>query len=127
MLGVRHSVTNDVLQEDLENPSGFFIYEAAYALHTSSASEPSYGGLGDPLDVVPQHLPVPLGSALTQPLSSLSSPCHFPGKFKFSDFPNKFVVKVEVNLLNEKLTRKGRFIVGSGIERSLNFWRCRLS
>ena len=34
------------------------------------------GGLGDPLDVVTENLPVPLGSSLAQTLASLASSGH---------------------------------------------------
>ena len=47
------------------------IDESGYPLDAAPPGQPPDGGLGDALDVVPQHLPMSLGSPLTQPLSSL--------------------------------------------------------
>ena len=73
VLGVGNSITDDVLQEDLEDAPGLLVYEAADTLDATTTCETANGGLGDALDVVAEDLPVPLGSALAQPLSSLSS------------------------------------------------------
>tara|TARA_R110002050_G_scaffold222866_1_gene358683 strand:+ start:454 stop:828 length:375 start_codon:yes stop_codon:yes gene_type:complete len=77
VLGVGDSVTDDVLKEGLEDTSGLLIDEARDTLDTTSASETTDGGFGDTLDVIAQHLTVTLGSALSEPLSSLSTSSHF--------------------------------------------------
>ena len=52
VLGVSHSVSDDVLKEDLENTSGFLVDEAGNALDTATASQSANSGLGDALDVI---------------------------------------------------------------------------
>ena len=58
----------------LKRYSHLLIDESGDPLNSSSPGQPPDGGLGDALDIVPQHLPVPLGSPLTQPLPSLPAP-----------------------------------------------------
>ena len=76
VLGVGHGVTDDGLKEDLEDTAGLLIDEAGDALDTATAGQPADGGLGDALDVVTKDLAVPLGAALAQTLSSLSTTRH---------------------------------------------------
>ena len=76
VLGVGDGISDDVLQEDLEDTSGLLVDEAGDTLDTTPSRQPSDGGLGDTLDVVPQHLPVTLGATLSEALSSLSSSGH---------------------------------------------------
>ena len=77
VLGVGHRVTNDVLEKDLQDASGFFIDETTDALDASSSGETADGGLGDALDVIAKDLAVTLGSSLAETLSSLSSSGHW--------------------------------------------------
>ncbi|XBH76261.1 hypothetical protein VPH35_102934 [Triticum aestivum] len=76
VLGVGDGVADDVLQEDLEHAAGLLVDEPRDALHAAPASQTTDGRLGDALDVVPEHLPVALGSALAQPLPSLAAARH---------------------------------------------------
>ena len=76
VLGVGDGITDDVLQEHLEDTTGLLVDEARDALHTTTASETADGRLGDTLDVVTQHLSVALGSALSESLSSFSTSRH---------------------------------------------------
>ena len=80
VLSVGHSVTDDVLKEDLQNTSGLLVDEAGDALHATSARQSADGRLGDALDVVSQDLSVSLGPALAQSLSSFSSAGHFDSR-----------------------------------------------
>ena len=73
VLGVGDGVTDDVLKEDLEDTAGLLVDEAGDALDTSPAGQPADSRLGDALDVVPENLAVPLGSALSESLSSFSA------------------------------------------------------
>ena len=73
MLGVGDSIPDDILQEDLEDTSGFFVDQARNTLDSTTTSKTTDGGLGDSLDVIPQHLPVTLGATLSQSFSSLST------------------------------------------------------
>lgn len=77
VLGVGHSVANHILQEDLEDAPSLLVDEAADTLHTTSASQTANRGLGDALDVVPENLPVTLGTSFAQALASLSTARHF--------------------------------------------------
>ena len=65
VFGVGDGVTDDVLKEDLEDTTGLFVDESGDALDTTTASQAVYGGLGDSLDVITQHLPVALGSSFS--------------------------------------------------------------
>lgn len=47
MLCVSHRVTNDVLQEDLENATGLLVDETRDTLDTATTSETTDGRLGD--------------------------------------------------------------------------------
>ena len=52
VLGVGDSIPDHVLQEDLQNSSGFFVDESRDTLDTTSASQSADGWLRDSLDVV---------------------------------------------------------------------------
>ena len=58
VLGVGDRITDDVLEEDLEDTAGLLVDEARDALHTATASQTADGGLGDALDVVAKDLAV---------------------------------------------------------------------
>ncbi len=73
---VGHGISDDVLKEDLEDPSSLLVDEARDTLDTSSTGETTDGRLRDPLDVVSQDFPMTLGSSFPQTLSSLSSAGH---------------------------------------------------
>ena len=64
VLGVGDGVSDDVLQEYLEDSSGLLIDEAGDSLDTTSAGKSADSGLGDSLDVVSQDLSVSLSTAL---------------------------------------------------------------
>jgi hypothetical protein len=76
VLSVSHSVADDVLEEHLEDRAGLLVDEAGDALHTTTASETTDGGLGDALDVVAEHLAVALGAALAESLTALAATRH---------------------------------------------------
>ena len=76
VLGVGHSVTDDVLQENLEDGAGLLVDEAADALDTTTASKTADSRLGDALDVVTQHLAVTLGATLSESFSSFATTRH---------------------------------------------------
>ena len=73
VLGVGNSVADDILEEDLEDSSGLFVDQTADTLDTTSTSKTTNSRLGDTLDVISKHLPVPLGSSLSQSFSSFPS------------------------------------------------------
>ena len=76
VLGVGNSVTDNVLEEDLEDTASLLVDEARDTLDTTTASETTDGGLGDTLDVITQDFAVPLGSAFSKTFASLSATRH---------------------------------------------------
>ena len=76
VLGVGDGIPDDVLKEDLEDTTGLLVDESRDTLDSSTASQPSDGGLGDSLDVVSQHLTVTLGTSLSKSLSSFTTSSH---------------------------------------------------
>lgn len=54
VLSVGDRVTDDVLEEDLEDTTGLLVDEAGDTLDTTTASETADSGLGNTLDVVTQ-------------------------------------------------------------------------
>jgi len=65
MLSVGDGVADHVLQEGLEDSTGLFVDHGADTLDSTTASETTDGRLGDALNVVPEHLAMTLGSALS--------------------------------------------------------------
>ena len=76
MFGVGDSVPDDVLKEHLQDTPGLLVDEARDTLDTATASQTPDGGLGDALDVIPEHLPVALGASLSESLASLAASSH---------------------------------------------------
>ena len=76
MFGVGDSISDDILEEHLEDPSGLLIDEPRDPLDSSPPCQSPDGRLGDTLDVVPQHLPMPLGAPLAQTLASFATSGH---------------------------------------------------
>jgi len=76
VFGVGDGIPDDVLKEDLEDSTGLLIDESRDTLDSSTASQPSDGGLSDALDVVSQHLAVTLGASLSKSLSSFATSSH---------------------------------------------------
>lgn len=73
VLGVGDCISDDVLEEHLQDSSGLLVDEAGDTLHSSTTCETTDGRLGDSLDVITQHLPVPLGASFSQTLSSFAA------------------------------------------------------
>ena len=76
VLGVGDGITDDVLEEDLEDTAGLLVDEAGDALDTATAGETADGGLGDALDVVAKDLAMTLGATLSESLASFSTSGH---------------------------------------------------
>ena len=79
VFGVGDGIPDDVLKENLEDSTGLLVDESRDTLDSSTASQPSDGGLGDSLDVVSQHLTVTLGAALSKSFSSFATSGHVAG------------------------------------------------
>ena len=76
VLGVGHSIADDVLEEDLEDRARLLVDEARDTLHATTTRQAADGRLGDALDVVAQHLAVTLGAALAETLTALATSGH---------------------------------------------------
>ena len=76
VFGVGDGIPDDVLEEHLQHTSGLLVDEAGDTLHASTTRQTPDGGLGDALDVIPQHLAVPLGASLSQSLASFAASSH---------------------------------------------------
>ena len=76
VLGVGDGITNDILEEDLEDAPGLLINQTGDALDAATTGQAADGGLGDALDVVAQDLAVTLGAALSKALTSFSASCN---------------------------------------------------
>lgn len=77
MLGVGDGITDDILQEDLQDSTGLLVDQARDTLDTTSASQTTDGGLGDTLDVVTKDFSVTLGASLSKTFSSFTTTRHF--------------------------------------------------
>ena len=76
VLGVGDGVTDDVLEEDLEDSTSLLVDEARDALDTTTACETADGGLGDALNVIPKDLAVTLGASFSESFTSFSTSRH---------------------------------------------------
>jgi len=76
VFGVGDSVPDDVLEEHLQDASGLLVDEARDTLDTATAGQTPDGGLGDALDVIPEHLPVTLSASLSESLASFAASGH---------------------------------------------------
>ena len=71
VLGVGHSIADDVLQKDLQDAASLLVDQAADALHAASTSQTADGRLGDALNVVAEDLAMALGASLAESFASL--------------------------------------------------------
>merc|ERR1719249_616661 len=76
MLCVGHSISDDILQENLENTPGLLVDETTDALDTPPSCEAPDCRLCNALDVVPQHLAMSLGTTFAQALTTFASSSH---------------------------------------------------
>merc|ERR1719494_1802105 len=76
VLGVGDCVPDHILQEDLKNTSRLLVDQSRYPLDASPPRQPSDGRLGNSLNVIPQDLPMPLGSTLAKSFPTLATTSH---------------------------------------------------
>jgi hypothetical protein len=77
VLGVCHSITDDVLKEYFKNATSFLIDETGDTLNTTTTSEAANSRLRDALDVITKNLSVALCTTLAETLSAFSTTRHF--------------------------------------------------
>ena len=73
VFSVGDRVTDDVLEEDLENTTSLFVDETRNTLDTTTAGKTTDSGLGDTLNVVAKDLAVTLSTTLSETLESIGS------------------------------------------------------
>ena len=73
VLGVGDGVTDDTLEEGLEDTAGLLVDHGGNTLDTTTTGETADGGLGDTLNVVAKNLSVALGTALSEALAALAA------------------------------------------------------
>jgi hypothetical protein len=76
VLGVGDGVTDDTLQEGLQDTTGLLVDHGRDTLDTTTTCETTDSGLRDTLDVVTQNLSVALGTALSETLAALAASSH---------------------------------------------------
>jgi len=76
VLGVGDGITDDALEEGLEDTTGLFVDHGRDTLHTTTTSETADSGLGDTLDVVTKNLAMTLGATLSEALSTFAASSH---------------------------------------------------
>jgi hypothetical protein len=65
MLGVGDGITDDILQENLEDTTDLFVDQTRDSLDSTTASKTTDGGFGDTLDVIPKDLTMTLGASFS--------------------------------------------------------------
>jgi hypothetical protein len=76
VLGVGDRVTDNVLEENLEDSTSLFVDETGDTLDTTTTCETTDSRLGDSLDIVTKDLAMTLGATLSESLSSFTSSRH---------------------------------------------------
>ena len=76
VFGVGDGISDDVLEEYLEDTSCLLIDESRDSLDSSSTGKTSDGRLGDSLDIISEDLPVPFGASLSETLTALTTSSH---------------------------------------------------
>ena len=65
VFSVGDRVPDDILKEDLEDSTRLLVDESRDTLDSTTTRQTPDGGLGDALDVIPQHLTVTLSASLS--------------------------------------------------------------
>jgi hypothetical protein len=83
VLGVGDGVTDNRLEEGLEDTAGLLVDHGGDTLDTTTASKTTDGGLGDTLDVVAKNLAVALGTTFAEAFTALTA-CVLVSSLKFN-------------------------------------------
>lgn len=76
VVSVGDGVTNDRLQEDVQDSAGLLIDGVADALDTTTAGQTTDSGLGDTLQIVARNLAMTLSTTLAGTLSTFTTSSH---------------------------------------------------
>jgi len=73
VLSIGNCISDDTLEEGLEDTAGLFVDHGGDTLDTATAGETADGGFGDALDVVAEDFAVAFGAAFPKSLTALST------------------------------------------------------
>ena len=73
---VGNSISNNILEEHLENSTSLFVDEARDTLDTTTASKTTDGWFGDTLDVVTKDFPMALSTSFSETFASFATSRH---------------------------------------------------
>ena len=76
VLGVGDGITDDVLEEHLQDTAGLLVDKSRDTLDTTTASQTADSGLGDTLDVITKYFAMTLGATLSESLASFTTSRH---------------------------------------------------
>src|SRR5215469_10684446 len=76
VLRVSDGIANDVLEEDFQDASRFFVDQSGDSLHSASTCQTADCRLRDALDVITKDLTMTLSASLAQSLTALASARH---------------------------------------------------
>lgn len=76
VFGVGDGISDDVLEEHLQDTTSFLVDETGDTLDSTATSKTTDGRLRDALDVVTQNLAMTLGATLSESLASLATTRH---------------------------------------------------
>jgi hypothetical protein len=76
VFSIGNSVTDNALEEGLQNTTSLLVDHSTDTLDTTTTSETADSWLCDALDVITKNLAVTLGSALAKTLSTFSASSH---------------------------------------------------
>jgi len=76
VLSVGDTITNDILEEDLQDSTSFFIDESRNTLDTTTTGKTTDGRLGNTLDIITKYLSVTLGATLSKAFASFTTTRH---------------------------------------------------
>lgn len=76
VLGVGDGITDDVLQEDLQNTAGLFVDQARDTLDTTTTSQTADSWLRYALDVITENFAMTLGASFAESLTTLATSRH---------------------------------------------------
>ena len=76
MLRVSDTVTDHILQKDLQDTTSLFVNQTRDTLDTTTTGETTNGRLGNTLDVIAKDLAMTLGATLSESLASFSTSGH---------------------------------------------------
>jgi len=76
VLGVRDGITDDALEEGLEDTAGLLVDHGRDTLDSTTTGETADGRLGNTLNIVAKDLAVTLGASLSKSLTTFSTSRH---------------------------------------------------